>query len=492
MASRRPFAAFNGVPAWLLASLVLIAPALVRADAQSDYERNWATKEKNARTSAERSRLANEMIKSVNGMISRRSKGGKDTIFELQKDLSSISGSQKDEIIFLCNKTYEIGSKQQDGYAPAARALGIIQSLDAEKRLDSLTKLRKMYDEVYRAGPSKNLGIAKGYAQVNLQLGDEQWDHVQDAQSKGKLPPAEYVSTMKAISANYNKGLEVIRSAMATIRPYAKGKRAYEDFLKSAEEVEKDLLASQKNVAAPLAAALDTERTLRNIASFQTRLANNASDTAAADRLVRLYINEMDDPAAVETVVAKASPAVKDIVALLKKPVSKLTAAQALSVAQWCEKSNDNPTSPNHVAMDVRTHVYCEAYLKVAKPKEADRQSVEATLKKVSQDMARAHVSEEQVRTMAAAYVEALAPPPAVAVAPVEAPAEKPEEKPAENPIEKPEKPERATPSKPLDTPEAKAPPARVAKIKVEPPPAPREAEPRREATSTIFDFGQD
>jgi hypothetical protein len=480
-----PSPVFPPIRPWLLTSLVLVAPAFVRADPASDYQRNWTSKEKNARTPAERSRLANDIFKSVNGMISKRGKRDKESIFDMEKDLSSIREGQKEEILYLCNKTYEIGSKQQDGYAPAAKALFIIQSLDAGKRIDSLTRLRKMYEDAYRAGPSKNLGIAKGYAEVNLQLGDEQWDRVQADQAQGKVKPAEYVATMKAISTDYNKGLDVIRSAISTIRPYARGNKAYEDFLKSASDIEQDLIRGQKNIAAPLAAALDMDRTLKNIASFQTRLAHNASDTMAADRLVRLYLNEMDDPAAMETVVAKASPAVEQIVALLKKPVSKLSAREALSVAQWCEKSNDNPLSPNKTAMDLRTHVYCEAYLKVAKPTDSDRSSVEATLKKTSHDLAKARIDDDNVRTMAAAYVEALETPLAVAIAPTETPAEKPAVKPAENPVTP-----TSTPTS-VETTEPKAPPTRIAKIKIEPPPAPRETETRREATSTIFDFGQ-
>jgi hypothetical protein len=484
-----------------LAVLVAVLETSSFADAKDDYARVWGPKEKRAQIPADRTKLAEELMDAANKVIDGARPRKRGTRIADQSDsLQSLKGDPREEVIILCTKAYEVGSKQREGYAPAARALGILQTLDPEKRLDSLIKLKKMYEDAYQIAPSKNLGIAKGFAAVNMQIGEEQWAQLQEAQAKGKVPPAEQAEKLKAIAASYNKGLEVIRSVISTIRPHAKGKKAYEDFLESAAALEKDLVDSQKNIQGPLALAAETDRMLKSVASLQARAKANPKETFSADRLVRLYMNELDDPASIETVIKQSSAEVKDVISLMKKRVGSLTAAQAKSVATWLDKANDNPNSTNRTAMNVRLTVYCEAYQKVAKPQDADWKQIDLTLKKVNTDLAKAQLDADKVKTLAAAYIEALEPPVTVAVAPVE-----PEPAPAEKEPGKNDPPETvATTPDPVKPPVATKTPPKQAPVEVERPlasikveePAPREtvAVERKSSGggSSIFDFGAD
>jgi hypothetical protein len=485
-----------------LLAVAYSAPRIL-ADAQSDYDRNWSAREKKATTPGERTKLATELMDAADDLILGK-KTKKDTLSKSQSAIEALRGAKRDEVMILCKKAYELGSKQREGYAPAARALGVIQLVDPAARLDSLVKLQKMYEDAYQTGSSKNVGIAKGFAAVLLQVSDEQWIQFQDRQAKGKAassPPAEQIAGIRAINMNYVRGLEVIRSAISAIKPYAGGNKAYQDFLNEAGEMEKDLAEGQKKMSEPLARAAELDRSVKNQQAFQARLAGNPKDTAAADRLVRLYLNELDDPKALEGALKQASPAVQWAVALMKKPVSQLTASEALTVAQWCDKNNDNPASPNHMAMDIRTKVYCDAFGKAAKGGDPGIVPVAQIAKRIDADLAKSQIGDEQARKLTAGYVAALEPRHERSTAVAVGPAAK-EIKETDITPEAPEKRDGGeTPAvvkeKPGAVQETPAPeePRELTSIKVEAPAKVKEepeSDAKRESRSSIFDFGRD
>jgi hypothetical protein len=488
------------------ASMAMAAPASADSAAQADYNRAWGTRERQAVTPAQRVKLANDLMAAVDKAVHAkpaRKKEGKSG--DEGSEVASLAGKKRDEVLLLCTKAYEIGTKQREGYPPAARALGVLQELDPAKRLDSLLKLEKMYEDVYQIAPAKNLGIAKGYAEVNLQVGQEQWLELQDTESSSKMSPVDQAAAIKGVSDHYVRGLSVIRDTISAISPYAKGNKTYESFLDSCEGVEKDLLDSQKIIAGQLAISAETTRNLKNLAFLQGRLKTSAADTPAADRIVRLYLNELDDPAAIETVIKRCSQAVRDVIALMKKPVRTLTAQQAFMVAQWCDKSNDNPESPNKVAMDIRAKVYCEAFEHAAGTKgDADWKQIDLVLHRISNDLTKSKVDAETVKGLCDSYIEALQPAAPAVTAAVPPPSPSPDATDvtaaktgapaaAGTDAAAPDKPEVApvtaqTPAAPVE-PEHALPSVKVESPK--PGPAPTESSDSKSG-SDIFDFGRD
>ncbi|MCL2647071.1 MAG: hypothetical protein FWD61_08710 [Phycisphaerales bacterium] len=487
---------------WRILSLTLIALLPVQslfADAKSDYQASWSAREQKATTSAERIKLANDLMDKANETATGRKAGSGDSLAKSQHALESLRDSKRDDVMILCEKAYEFGSRQRDSYAAAARALGIIQILDPARRLDSLLKLQKMYDDVYQSTSSRNVGIAKGLAEVLLQVGDEKRRNLHKGAIQGTSEIAGEVAAIKAVNGIYSRGLEVIRAAMNAIRPYAAGNKAYQDFLKKSESVEQDLLAAQQKIADLAARAAEFDRNFKLQQMMQSRLAGNPRDTVSADKLVRLYINELDDPKAMEAVLPKASAAVQSTVALLKKPVSQLTAAEASTAAQWCNSVNDNPASPNLIAMNIRVRVYCDAFTQKAKSADAASAPIRQIMARISDDFAKAQIDDSQVKDLTQSYIAALAPPP-----PPPSPPPPPPQKDVEVVVTS-----NSTPSVSDSSPSVKPlPPLPTPPKNITPPPEPQrqlprvkvassvpakeEDDPKYDTRPTIFDFGRD
>ena len=319
--------------------------------------------------------------------------------------------------------------------------------------MECLQGLERMYDAAYRADSIGNVGMAKGLADVRLQIGRELWERVEG--KKQKLDGETYEKELQGVKQCYGSAMGILTEALRTARSHMDGKQEMEMLVKEGEEIQAELEAELAVTNKGLVQAQEMLRTAKQKSLYVERLKKNPRDEAAADRLVRLYVNESGDVKGAGEYVGQASSKTQEAYGLLGKGAEKLTGTEALVLAGWLEKLDDNAESRNRRGILERAKACYERYLGEAGAGGAEKRTATLGLKRVGIELAK------------------LPKPVVVAVAKAE---EKPQEKPVEKPAEVAVKPVEVVVEKPV----------------VVKPRAPKvDEKPKGEGRQSIFDFGR-
>src|SRR5690242_14598217 len=107
----------------IFAAAVLLAGALpVCADVKSDYDAKWGAREKKATIPGDRAKLANDLMDNVEEIVAGK-KRKRDSLDKAEAQIAALRGDRRDEVMLLSQKAYQLGAKQRESYAAAARAL---------------------------------------------------------------------------------------------------------------------------------------------------------------------------------------------------------------------------------------------------------------------------------------------------------------------------------------------------------------------------------
>jgi len=280
-------------------------------------------------------------------------------------------------LALLCDRAYQLGLKDPEGYEAAAGAMSLLIEHVPERAAEGHDKLVDVRQKSFvRAKPDQR--VAMGQALIDAMI----------AAADARLDQGGTISTDAATAG--------APDAAAAIGLYRRAGTV-------AAQIKSDSAALLK---AKLDAALVAERTEKQVDALRTRVLENAGDTASAEQLVRLLIVDLDRPAAAQKYLNHVKDAdLKKHMVLAAKPVGELAEADAQSLGAWYRTQSTQAKEPLvKAAMLARAAACFEQFLAVHTAEGLPRTTVNLAL--------------EDVKRALAKLAEAGAAPPRVASAP--------------------------------------------------------------------------
>lgn len=203
--------------------------------------------------------------------------------------------------LVLFNHAYDLAIRDPSGAGLAAQAMEAMasrlpahRSIASEKRIDALNQV------LLRGKAEEREAAGEQMIDLLLETGDAQ-------ASAGKF--TESLATYR-------------RAAAATARVKS---RSADEIRPRIEQVTQLARAAQQ------------------VELYRTKLLENRNDTATGEALVKLYLTELDDPAAAAAYLdVVKDEAMKKAATLAAKPISELSEAEAMTLAQWYFTQSQN------------------------------------------------------------------------------------------------------------------------------------------------------
>lgn len=166
--------------------------------------------------------------------------------------------------------------------------------------------------------------------------------------------------------------------------------------------------------AAKIAAAIQRVAVRQQVKKLSARIARDPTDRAAADELMKLYLIELDDPAAAAKYQFTANDELlKRQVSLATRELETLNATQSLTLGDWYRELMKVASPAALPQMQQRAASYYKRYLNLYKYEDAERQRVIAALQTLDSVAERLAQAPPEVP---ATPPEVVPEPPAVAV----------------------------------------------------------------------------
>ncbi len=222
---------------------------------------------------------------------------GKADDLALAKDMLGVARSSTgtpELLVLLCDSAYELTAKNPDGYGVAAEAMTLLADNVAAMKTTARKKLIDVLTAQSRAGKAEERDAAGEKAIALLAAeGDE-----------------------RAAAKDWQGATAEYRRALA----FALSKKS-----PASDEIKTKLEEAQR-----------LERANAQIARLQERLLENATDAASATEAVRIFLLELDDPAGAARLAPRVGDAaLKEMVALINRPTTELSAAEQIRVGEW-------------------------------------------------------------------------------------------------------------------------------------------------------------
>ena len=214
----------------------------------------------------------------------------------LAKDMLALAKSSANEpalLALLCEAAHDLGARHADGYAVAAEAMTLLaETVEAGRPLarEKLVALLMKQSTIGKADERE----AAGEAMIDLLLttGDEKAEKKQYAEAAGDYRRAVTAATQKKTAA-------------------------------------------LDDAKAKLEFALTRDRTMKQLSRLQEKLLKDA-DSATAEEIVRLYVIELDDPAAAKDYLNRVKDeTLKTLIPLAAEPVEQTKEDDALRLGEW-------------------------------------------------------------------------------------------------------------------------------------------------------------
>ena len=260
-------------------------------------------------------------------------------------DAAKAAEKQPAFLALLCEKAFELGSKDPAGHPTALAAMELLAEKVPEKKADCLQKCAGFYQRQYTSARGEAKTKA-GEPMVQALLAAAQ------AQvAKGDLDAAT-ASLRQAVS---------VASAIGSVqKPVIQGQLA-------------DLAVRQQHA--------------RQIAALKARVEADAKDAASRQELVRLYVVELNNAAeAAKFVDETLDEATRRYVPAAAKPVADAPELACPELGKWYQGLSDQASTPSaKEAMLRRAKAYYDRFLSVHTAEDLSRTAVALSAKKVDE-----------------------------------------------------------------------------------------------------------
>lgn len=254
-------------------------------------------------------------------------------------DLAKKSASQPNLLVLLCDAVHDLSIKQPDSYATGVEAMQLLADTVEAKRPAARDKLIALLTRQMSVGkPDERDAAGEKLIDLLTMIGDEKAEKKEFAEAAADYRRAVAVATQK--------------------------KSAALDELK-----------------AKLEWATGRDRTMKQLARLQEKLLKDG-DSATAEEIVKVYVVELDDPAAAVPYLNRVKDEqLKKLVPLAAKAINQLTEGDCLALGDWYRSHNRN------VALGVpaaRTKAYLSRFLELHTANDLQRTKADAWLKEIN------------------------------------------------------------------------------------------------------------
>jgi formylglycine-generating enzyme required for sulfatase activity len=259
------------------------------------------------------------------------------------------AGDQPAFLTLLCEKAYELASKDPSGYATATAAMDLLAGKVPDKKAECLRNNAALYQKQYAA-----------------------------ARGEEKKKAGESVITALGALAEVQATAGDTDAAGMTLRQAVAVATAIKSENKAA------LLARLENLA-------PQQKAEKQIAAIQARLDANPKDAASRKELVRLYLVEMDNPAeAAKFLDETLDEATRKYVPAAARPVEAAPEAACTELGDWYKGLADQAATPaSKGAMLRRAQAYYQRFLELHTATDLGRTAATLTLKRIEEALAK-------------------------------------------------------------------------------------------------------
>jgi len=280
-----------------------------------------------------------------------RTRDAADDIALAKRLLDTAKGDAADKpalVAVLCEKAYDLSSGHADGYATAAEAAEFLAAQVPAKAAEGAERLVTVRQKQY-ALAAPDAKAAAGEALVDALLG------AADAESAaGDLPGA--VSSCRRAEA-------------------------------IARAVKSDRLAAVAARGGHLAHRLAVHREIENMKALVGR---DPGSVAARERLVRLYLVDLDDPAAAaENLEGVQDESLRKYVPAAGKGAEAAPELACMELGDWYRSLGEGAPEGPKAAMFARAKAYYDRFLSLHPSNDLDRTAATVALKKIEEALAK-------------------------------------------------------------------------------------------------------
>jgi len=259
------------------------------------------------------------------------------------------SADQPAFLTLLCEKAYELASKDPSGYATATAAMDLLAEKVPGKKVECLQKNAALFQKQYAA-----------------------------ARGEEKKKAGESVITALGALAEAQTAAGDTDATVMTLRQAVAVATAIKSEKKAALQTQLDGLASQRKGE-------------KQIALLKARLDADPKDAASRKELVRLYLVEIDDPGEAARLVDESlDQAMRKYVPAAARPVEDAPEAACLELGDWYNGLADQAAAPaSKGAMLRRAQGYYQRFLELHRATDLGRTAATLTLRRIEDALAK-------------------------------------------------------------------------------------------------------
>jgi len=253
-------------------------------------------------------------------------------------------------LALLCDRAFELASKDPSGYPAALAAMELLAVKVPERRADALAKCADVYQRQYGSAARGDARNGAGEALISA---------------------LRRLAEAHASAGRSDAAVAALNQALAVATTLASPSRA--------------------EVQAQLAALSGTLGSDRQLAALKAKLAANPADAATRKEIVRLYLVEKDDPAeAAKFVDASLDEAARKYIPAAAKPIDQAPELACSELGEWYRGLADQATGPAaEAAMLQRAKAYYERFLQLHTGEDLARTAAVLALKMVDSALAK-------------------------------------------------------------------------------------------------------
>jgi tetratricopeptide (TPR) repeat protein len=249
----------------------------------------------------------------------------------------------------LCEKAYDLAAKNASGYPTATAAMDLLAEKVPEKKVEALQKTAALHQKQYATARA-------------------------DAKTKAGEALLQALSTLAAAQAEAGD----IDAAKASLKQALTIATAIKSDAKAALQAQLDGLAPQQKME-------------KQIAALKARLEKNPEDAASRKELLRLLLEEEDNPAeAAKFLDESLDDATRKYVPAAARPMEEAPELACKELGDWYRGLADGAATPaSKGAMLCRAQGYYERFLDLHKDEDLARTTATLMLKKIEDALAK-------------------------------------------------------------------------------------------------------
>ncbi|MFP4054476.1 MAG: tetratricopeptide repeat protein [Phycisphaerae bacterium] len=259
-----------------------------------------------------------------------------------------VTRKDPDMVALLCENAYQLARKRPEGYDTAVDALDLLGASVPEKAETCQEKLVEIYQIRYRTARAD----------------------ARPKQGQRAIDALCELAEMRVQNADYRRATASLRNALVIARVIRSG--------------------SKDEIDARLDELSAAEKMTRQAEELKKRLAADRNDTFARERLIELYLVDLDDPEeAGKYLTPSSDQALRTYIPLAARDPYTVGKDLQPQLAQWYLSLAEKEKDQSRLLMLRRARTYYEAWLDKHRRKDAERTKVEFELKKISDAIAR-------------------------------------------------------------------------------------------------------